>query len=78
MSKILTHLGVPTEAAFFGVVCSSLLGVRGAGVGGVVTCWPIVATVPNEPGLYRLGATIRLGDFNVLLTIGSELALRMR
>lgn len=56
---------------FFGVVWSSLLGVRGA-----------AATFPVDPDPNFFladddddGGTIREGDFSVLLTIGSELAL---
>lgn len=56
------------DDTFFGVVLLNvLLGVRGAGVGGVVTGDCIAP--------YFFGATMRLGDFNVLLTTGSELVL---
>lgn len=59
---------------FFGVVWSSLLGVRGAGCGAAAT-FP----VDPDPNFFLAddddGGTIREGDFSVLLTIGSELAL---
>lgn len=62
---------------FFGVVWSSLLGVRGAGCGAAAT-FPVD---PVDPNFFLAddddddGGTIREGDFSVLLTIGSELAL---
>lgn len=56
------------DDTFLGVVLLNvLLGVRGAGVGGVVT--------GDCSAPYRFGATIRLGDFSVLLTTGSEFVL---
>lgn len=56
------------DDTFLGVVLLNvLLGVRGAGVGGVVTGDCIAP--------YFFGATIRLGDLSVLLTTGSELVL---
>lgn len=62
-------LGPPATPAalFLGVVCSSLLGVLGAGCGAAT----VFFLVPIEDG-----ATILLGDrSSVLLTIGSEFAL---
>lgn len=61
-------LGPPATAGLFlGVVCSSLLGVLGAGCGAA----PVFFLVPTGDG-----ATILLGDrSSVLLTIGSEFAL---
>lgn len=57
-----------TEDTFFGVVLLNvLLGVRGAGVGGVVA--------GEGAAAYFLGGTMRLGDLSVLLTTGSELVL---
>lgn len=58
-----------TEGTFLGVVVLKvLLGVRGAGVGGVVAGDAAAAA-------YFLGGTIRLGDLSVLLTTGSEFVL---
>lgn len=63
--------GAAAAGLFFGVVWSSLLGVLGAGCGAAATL--PVEPVPNF--FLAEGGTIREGDFSVLLTIGSELAL---